>query len=602
MDISRRNAMATLMASGAVAGLATAPALASSLKRVDLSPANWPAGEYERYMRAQGVDRTQAGAARGVHGAVTVAYNALAARAGLEALKKGGSAMDAALTTAITQIALTMGAPISYFGIMSLVCYDAKTRKTHSLNAEWNTVRGETDPLTIPGGVDFSSQSAMQGKGAASGRTALVGGFMKGVEAAHRRFGKLPFGSLFDPAIYVAEQGMPVSAMLAEIFAFRDTSIRRLPETRDTLVKPDGAGYVEGDIFRQPRLASTLRAVASAGADYMYGGPWGERLIKAIQADGGKMTLDDLKAYQVIWSDTLDAPLRNGYSVRTSPLPNIGGVSMIEAQNLADAAGLCGGPHWTQSGESLRKAIEITQLFDVSQMSREALASTFPGVDFSSDARVSKDHAVALWKHVAAGRTFTKWKRKSPMHSDDVVAIDAEGNIVAITHTINSVYWGKTGIVVDGVSIGDPATFQQAEIAAVKPGGRLPAPTETGILFKQGAPVLGFASMGAGLHHRTFQALLNVTCYGMDVEQAINTADFYLPSVDPDTEEVTIAVPEGRFSESVLESTGLAWRVIPLKQARLGGEGKWVAISRDPKTRALHAASHNRNNSDAVAF
>src|SRR5690349_16747737 len=84
-------------------------------KGVNLSPAHWPAGDFQRYVEAQSVDRTTAGGARGKNGAVTVAYNGLAARAGLEALKQGGSAVDAALTTALTQVALTAGAPISYF-------------------------------------------------------------------------------------------------------------------------------------------------------------------------------------------------------------------------------------------------------------------------------------------------------------------------------------------------------------------------------------------------------------------------------------------------------------------------------------------------------
>lgn len=600
MKVTRRTAMKGLIATGAATGLA--PHLAAAASKVDLSPARWPKGEYDRFMAAQGVDRTRAGAARGTHGAVTVAYNGLAARAGLEALKQGGNAIDAVMTGALAQVALTMGAPISYFGIMSLVYHEAKTGKTYTMNAEWNTVRGETDPMSIPGQIDFSSTEALQGKGAPSGRTALVGGFMKGVEAAHRRFGKLPFASLFDPAIHIAEQGMPVTPMLDSVFKFRDKDIRRLPETRATLVKSDGSAYALGDSFRQPALAKTLRAVARDGADYMYGGPWGERLIKAIQADGGKMTLEDLKAYRVIWADPLEAPLRNGFSVRTSPVPNFGGVSLIEAQNLADAAGLCGGEHWTKSSDALRKAAEITQLFGISMFPKQAQEAIYPGIDFSDAARVTKDHAAALWKQIEGGKTFTKWKRNSPMHSDDIVAIDSEGNIAAITHSINCVNWGKTGIFVDGISIGDPASFQQAMIARVTPGERLPAPTETGVLFKDGVPVLGFASMGAGLHQRTFQGLLNYTCFGMDVEEAINTADFYLPAVDPATGETTLTVPEGRFDEKVLAGTGLAWRVVPLEEARLGGEGKWVAISRDPRTGALHAASHNRNNSAAVAY
>ena len=205
--------------------------LETAATAVNLSADRWATGEHDRYMAAQGVDRTSAGAATGRNGAVTVAYGAYAARAGLEALKQGGNAIDAAMTAALAQVALTAGAPISYFGIMSLVYYEARTGKVHTMNAEWNTVRAETDPSTIPGGIAFGSDDALRGKGPPSGRTALVGGFMKGVEAAHRRFGKLPFAALFPPSIELAERGMPVTDLLDWSFRFREPDLHRLPET-----------------------------------------------------------------------------------------------------------------------------------------------------------------------------------------------------------------------------------------------------------------------------------------------------------------------------------------------------------------------------------
>jgi gamma-glutamyltranspeptidase/glutathione hydrolase len=568
---------------------------------INLTSASWDAGEREKYMRAQGIDRTTAGAASGMNGAVTVAYGAYAARAGLEALKQGGNAIDAAMTTALAQVALTAGAPISYFGIMSLVYYEAKTGKTFTMNAEWNTVAGEDDAASIPGGIQFGSDETLKGRDP-SGRTALVGGFMKGVEAAHKRFGRLPFASLFQPAIEIAEDGMPVSDLLDWCFDFREADFARLPATREVFLKPDGSRYRSGDQFRQPQLAQTLRKVAAEGADHMYGGAWGEKLVAAIQADGGKMTLDDLKNYQVIWADPIVADIGAGYAVATAPYPNMGGVALIEAQNLAAVAGIDKAPHWTKSAEALKKAVNVTQMLAAGSIPAETLAALFPGVDFSPAARITRAHAEALWPMIQDGSALCNWKRTSPMHSDDVVAIDRDGNIAAITQSINCVIWGKTLINIDGVSIGDPASFQQAAVAQTKPGARLPAPTETGVVFKDGQAVLGFASMGAGLHQRTLQGLLNVTAFGMDVEEAINTADFYLPSTDPATGQTTVCVPNDRFDQAVLDGTGYAWREVPLSEARLGGEGKWVAISRDPNTGRLKAASHNRNNSDAVAF
>jgi gamma-glutamyltranspeptidase/glutathione hydrolase len=566
---------------------------------VDLAPASWQT-DYETYMQAQLVDRTQAGVATGYNGAVTVAYNALAARAGLEALKQGGNAMDALLTGAMAQVALTAGAPISYFGILSLVYYEAETGEVHTMNAEWNTVLGEDDPMSIPGGIDLSSPDGIYGT-AISGRTALVGGFMKGVGAAHERFGSLPFGELFKPSIHIAENGMPVSKKMAGYFEARGEDLARLPETRATFLKAEGSLYTEGDVLKQPALASTLSAIAEQGTDYMYKGPWAERAVAAIQADGGKMTLEDLASYEVSWDEPLVADL-GGYTLYTNPFPNQGGTAIIEAQRLATASGMIADGHWTESSTALRKALDIAQMGFITFLPPMTQSMMFPGMLFSMENRVKTEHAKALWEQIEGGRKLGRWAPREPKHSDDVVVIDRWGNIAAITQSINCVLWGKTAIVVDGISIGDPGSFQQAAIAKTGPGKRLPSPTETGILFKEGEPVLGFASMGSGLHHRTFQGLLNYMRFGMTVDQAIDTPDFFMPDTDTATFQLTARVPKGQFPASVLEGLGYNFEEIDPKNARFGGEGVWIAISRDPQTGQLRAGSHNRNNSDAVAY
>ena len=564
----------------------------------DLSPSRWPAGEYDKYMAEQRGSRERAAVAVGLNGGVSVSYNALAARAGLEAIAQGGNAIDAAMTTALAQVTLTAGAPISFFGILSLVYFEAKTGKVHTMNAEWNTVLGETDPLTIPGKIDFHDN--IRGT-EPSGRTALVGGFMKGVEAAHRRFGKLPFARLFDASIALAEDGFPVGPKLAVTFGFRPDDLKRLPETRETLLKTDGSPYVEGDIFRQPRLAQTLRAVAQQGAGYMYGGPWGRRLVAAVQADGGKMTLDDLERYDVEWVEPLVAPIGNGYTVYTNPWPNAGGVSLIEAQNLADVSGLSRGPHWSKSAAAFRTALDITQQMAANHLPRETLAQIYPDVDFSPEARVTRANAEKIWAHMSKGTKLGRFKQNEPRHSDDVVAVDADGNIAAITQSINCVIWGKTAIVIDGISIADAASFQQALIAQTGPGRRLPSPTETGILFKGDKPALGFASMNSGLHHRTFQCLLNYTHLGMSLEEAVNAPDFFYSDVDDKTGELTVSVPAGRFDHGLLNAVGYKWFESEPAAARFVGQGDWIAVGRDPETGVIEAVSHNRGNSGAAA-
>ena len=564
----------------------------------DLRPAQWRQ-DYDRYLEAQSEYRRDAGVATGENGAVSVAYNALAARAGLEALKQGGNAMDALLTSALAQVALTAGAPISYFGIMSLVYYDASTDTVYTLNAEWNTVLAETNPMSIPGGVDLSDpERGMLGRDP-SGRTALVGGFMKGVGAAHERFGELPFEQLFQPAIAVAEEGFAISERMASYWTLRAEDLARLPETRATLLN-DGSAYAAGDTFRQPALAETLRAVSTEGVDYMYTGPWAERLVAAVQADGGRMTLEDLAAYEVIWGEPLQADLGNGYRVYTNPPPNNGGASLILAQHLATASGLTADGHWSESGTALKKALDITQLYALDFLPDAMVGQMYPGVDLSTGGMLDPANAAKLWPLVEGGRIPTPFSPRPPQHSDDVVAIDRHGNIAAMTQSINCVLWGKTAIVTGGITIGDPASFQQMQIARAGPGNRLESPTETGILFRDGKAVLGFASMGSGLHQRTFQALQNVIHFGMTVDEAIDAPDFFMPSFTPNG--VKVAVPKGRFPTHVLDETGYDTIEFDTEGARFGGEGVWIAISRDPETGELRAASHNRSNSAAVAF
>lgn len=317
------------------------------------------------------------------------------------------------------------------------------------------------------------------------------------------------------------------------------------------------------------------------------------------------MSMEDLAKYEVTWSAPLVAKLGEGVELYTNPPPNGGGVAMIEAQQLARASKLSRAGHWTRSANSLRTALDITQLYVLEFLPSAARNSFYPDVDFSPSSRVTPEHAQRLWQHISKGKRLMQWEEPSPSgpkHSDDVVAIDRWGNIAAITQSINCVLWGKTAIVVDGVTIGDPASFQQTQIARLAPGSRLPAPTETGIVFRNHEPILGFASMGSGLHQKTFQGLLNVLEFGMTVDQAINSADFFMPLPEPGSIRPIVRVPAGRFPKVVLEGTGFAFEEVEHGEERFSGEGIWVAISRNPETGELRAASHNRNNSAAVAY
>ena len=446
--------------------------------------------------------------ARGGSGAVTGSYHPLAHRAGLEALRQGGSSVDAAMTASLAQIALGAGAVVSYFGILSMVHYDAAGDEVVTLNAGWNAVRGEDDPMSIPGTMGMGSDKEMYGTDEPSGRTALVGGFMKGVEAAHGRYGKLAFEALFAPAIHVSEAGIPFNSTLAGYLEPRKHSLSRLPESKAIFTNPDGTWIEEGQLFRQQALAGTLKAIAEQGTGYMYSGPWAERAVAAVQADGGAMTLEDLAAYEVLWAEPLVADVGD-YRIHANGLPSYGGVNMIEAMLLGEAAGIRELGHWSVSGDSLRRASDLTFNKFLAHLPADTREQIFPGLDLSPASRIRPKTAAALWERMDAGAKLARYVEgsPSPSHSDTVVAVDRWGNMTAVTHSINCMVWGATAIIVDGVSIGDPAVNQKAMVAAAGPGGRVPDPIEVGILTRDGRPVVAFASMAMGLHEQTFQSL-----------------------------------------------------------------------------------------------
>lgn len=523
------------------------------------------------------------------HGMVTGTTGSTAIEGGLEVLKAGGSAADAALATALTQICMAAGSWVSYAGLMTMVYFDAATGTTHNLNAAYNTVAAETEPLTLPG-IDPAqlSKDLRAGNYPPSGRTALVPGFMAGVEAAHERFGKLPRQKIFAPAIRCAEQGFEWGPGLAGQYAYRKDVLNRLPETRAIYTKPDGSAYQPGETFKQPVLAETLRKIAEQGADYMYKGPWARKFIAAVQRDGGRMTLEDLANYQVIWSQPLHSTY-HGYDLYVHGLPATGGVNLIEAMNLAEVSGLSKLGRYSESPEAMFTLAQIAKPATIFSFTDPASFKPL-GLDLSLEARITKPAAAKLWGAMQAGKIpMVPTMATLPAHSDAVIAIDQWGNIASVCHSINAVSWGATGINVEGISIPDSASFQREAIAKVKPGERLPDPTNPGLVVKDGKPFMGFSSIGAGLHVRTVGALVNVLDFGMTPQQAINEPSLGMLMFGvPGETTPPMAVGAKDFSPEFIDKVGkLGQKLIENDSMR----GYWLGIQVDQKTGELHGGA-----------
>jgi gamma-glutamyltranspeptidase / glutathione hydrolase len=561
---------------------------------VTLSPATWDEADLRRTMDLFSTQRASGALVESERGMVVTAVAAPGTHAGVLALRAGGSAVDAVLTAALTNTALSLGTGMSYAGVASLVYYEAATGQVHSMDAAWNTVRGETDPLSIPADSP-------------SGRTALVPGFMAGVEAAHARFGRLPFRVLFEPAIHFAEQGTELPPVLERAVRNSRNVLERLPETRGIFTGPDGEWYAAGDRVRQPELAATLRRVAAEGAAYMYTGEWGRKMVAAVQREGGHMTLEDLAAYEVIWSEPAHARYGD-HDVYAPGAPAYGGVNIVEALHLLEQAGVRELGHPSRSAEALYRFMRVAHVQHVMNwVEPDIRAALMPELDGPDPVRGTREHARALW----AAMNSEAWtevleaddrRRRgggADGHTDAVVAVDPQGNVAALTYTTNTGGWGRTGIFVDGVSIPDPASFSQTLVARTAPGERLPIGINPVIVLKEGKPVLASAAIGPAVHETTLQNLTSVLDFDMDPASASQAPEFLLyvyasiRQLVGDVPVHTRTVPAGAFPAVLLDSVrALGQPVVEVTPERTGPlRGGWIGIRRDPVSGRLQGVA-----------
>ena len=317
-------------------------------------------------------------------GLVASTSSPFAVHAGLETLKRGGNAIDAALTVALTQVADHLGGATSYAGQLSLLYYEAATGIAHRLNAGYATVLGEGDPMSIPG------------YGTPSGRAVMVPGFMAGIEAASERFGRVPFGALFAPAIHLAAEGVPVSGARAAMMRQREHVLTRLESGRELFLDAEGRLPDAGDVFRQPRVAEFLRKVRREGAAYMYEGDWASRFVQAVQAEGGHMALEDLASYEPVWDELPPARVR-GVDVYGSP-------NLVEKLRLAELADLRSRGHYSASADALYWLMRIARVNSAigphlvgGGLPREEAEALLPSLDLSNEGRYAPEMTGRLW-------------------------------------------------------------------------------------------------------------------------------------------------------------------------------------------------------------
>jgi gamma-glutamyltranspeptidase/glutathione hydrolase len=573
----KRVVCALAVASQLIAGAAPA--------RPDLLPIHWT--DSERTAAEAREMAIMPSATRSLSGRtemISATSSPVAVQAGLETLRQGGTAADAAVTTSLTQIAMMGGANVSYAGNVVILYYEARTRRVQVIDAGWNSWRGERDPKSIPASdISLITGKAAAPSSGADGRKTLVPGFMAGMEALHQRYGKLPWKRLFDPAIAYAENGVPVTPLLDAYFKLATPSLSKTPEGRAFLM-PDGKMLpTTGTHFAAPGLASTLRAVAEHGAAEMYTGDWARAYVAMVREHGGAATMEDMAAYRPNWHEPLTVPVGDGVVVGPDANNSLGCAALM-ALNLLNHATPTG-RYW-EDARSLRDMAMATRLATTAPWSPEVAALDAKlGTGGGCAAHLRADFGASA---MAQADALAMTRATAPVghHSASVVVVDRWGNVAALIHSSNTAIWGDTGMVVGGIPLPVPAGIYQQRLAEIAPGGRMPSDQAPLMLLRNGAPALAVASVGSSTHIETVRLIYGLS-RDADLPAWVAAPPLLLniyQTSGPLAERDEL-VPPGRYGEALLanaKALGLPTRPVEASQVlMLRGTAALVRIGTD---------------------
>ncbi len=362
-----------------------------------------------------------------------------------------------------------------------------------------------------------------------------VPGSVMGMWEAHRRFGTLPWADLVEPAALLAD-GFEVHQRFRRNITSSLQGLRRFAATAATYL-PGGRIVELGETFRQPELAATLRRIRDQGTEGFYGGETADLIVAEMERGEGLITHQDLDAYRAVWRDPIEFTYR-GHTILSMPPSSSGGATMAEMANILEPYDL-GGLPW-HSGEMVHLLVEAwkrsyadrntyladTDFVDIplQRMTSKVYAAE-RGADISERATPSTDIGPGLGPP-AEGENTTH-----------ISVVDADGNAVAVTTTLNSFFGSKVMVTGAGFVLNNemddftakPGTPNQYGLVqgannAVGPGKRmLSAMTPTVVLNPAGELFFVTGTPGgATIITTVFQTIVNVIDYGMNVVQAVN--------------------------------------------------------------------------------
>ncbi|MEO6447239.1 MAG: gamma-glutamyltransferase [Gemmatimonadaceae bacterium] len=468
---------------------------------------------------------------------IVASSSPLAAKAGTQMLERGGNAIDAAIA-ANAVLALTEPSGDGIGGDLFAIVYEAKTGKLHGLNAagwapkalsaQWLRAKGHR---TMPRGI----------------HTVTVPGAVAGWQALHDRFGTLGLDETLAPAIWYAEQGFPVTEQVARMWGRAVDKLSANAYSRQTFLLDGSRAPREGDVFRNPDLGRTLRAIATRGRDGFYQGPVAEAIVRLSKEEGGLMTLEDIRELQPQWIEPISTTYR-GWTVSELPAPTQGIAALMMLNIMERYPFKDWGFHSVKAMHTMIEAKKLAYA-DMLKYTADPAFAEVPTAQMLDRRNTAVRAGNIDASKAACTVTPAKYDAVASRAGSETIylsVVDKDGNIVSLIQSIYSEFGSGLTAPGTGVLLHNRGSLFSLDSSAVNElaGHKRPLHTIIPAFMEKDGTRIGFGIMGGWNQSQAHaQFVSNIADYGMTIQQALEAGRFSKSSFDGCDVNVESLVP-----------------------------------------------------------
>ncbi len=516
----------------------------------------------------------------------------VATQVAIDILKAGGNAVDAAIAAnAVLGLVEPTGNGIG--GDLFAIVWDAKTRKLHGLNASGRS------PYDLT--IDYFRKNGYEKIPALGPLPVSVPGCVDGWFELHKKFGQLPMKEILSPAIEYAENGFPVSEVIAYYWQSNARSLSKYPGFEEIFM-PGGKAPAKGEIFKNPYLAETLKLIAQRGRDEFYKGEIAEKIVQYVRDQGGFFSMRDFEEHTSEWIDPVSTNYR-GFDVWELP-PNGQGIAVLQILNILEMYDISkmgfGSP-------------EYMHLFiEAKKLAFEDRAKFYADPDFSKiplQQLISKEYAKERARLINSDRAARSYPPGVPEMGNTIylTTADKDGNMVSLIQSNyrgmgSGMTPGKLGFILQ--DRGEMFSLEDGHMNVYEPHKRPFHTIIPAFITKNGQPYISFGVMGGAMQPQGHvQVICNIIDFGMNLQEAGDAPRIqHEGSSEPTDEKMTdggIVSLETGFSYETIRSLMRKGHQIGYADGPYGG---YQAIKRDHENKVYYGASESRKDGQAAGY